>query len=371
MGSYNNCCVLTRTPIAYGDEAVIFTCFPTLDGQAPHNLHKTATLLGLPFVGEYDDYGVFTEYANQALVDLTNQVINDNPFYRRVTFTKSYGGSSSVLLANSVEAYFSAESKISSFYATPEDPKASFDDRNKAISARYEAAKKSLTTLVAELQNIQSGMSEERFDAAVSAAYDTAFGANADLARSHLANITQTYSDIICMHKVAYDVIVKEWGSRVQNRKGVKQTVRALVTAEFEELKSKHLSPSKSYTLYYNDFIESGISPEKAKFAAKAMTRGSDTNFDFIKPISSPWLVSNIPLSSHFWDAVDVADVLAIVPESDIIDYFVFSWARNYIAMDFVPNPGLGQCEEVKLLDVANKAVFRMLREQGRIKRDL
>jgi hypothetical protein len=374
MGSWNATCGLTRTPIWAGNDIVVFTVFPGIFCNSPSS-NGMPLMFGVPQYAEYDDYGGAENYKNPRLEEFSRNLLANNSFYKTHPFKGdgSYDNTERMVMASNkmldtahrtLKPLFYAECGISQW--------AKKSEHSDAHSAAYKLTMEAIETLGKLLEQPLP----ETYEAAMSTLYgyvNKVFGeARAAHAWTLLTPILFTNPSSIMVHAAAYQAIVAEWGSRKvhwSDEPKRKMPLRELVTEQFDNFNKaweQSVEKREQRKLRYAGQLEALEAFDSLEFSMSA--RGA---YDFLMPMSRPWRCKDMPISSLFWDEVTPQEVIAQVGKEALLDTFVFSWALNYMRIDFtVPRSG-SQCDETVLTKTMFDAVFKQFKKDGLIRRDL
>lgn len=367
MGSWNETCVLTRTPIHAGEPVRAIHVFPQLSASTPGGIGYNPLMLGLPILAQYDDYGGVEQVANPALEALTLKALAHNPFYRAHPLQRKHGGNDQVYVVNGPRAFFALEGELQFLFYDELGIKPSIT-RSHRLEAHaltkpgYDKAKAALKSLSTALKGELPTEDIAFYDALFEHA-STAFGAQrAWPAYQKLLPTMVTAPQLLLMHEAAYQAVIAEFGSRKVFYYGdsAKMPLREFLAQELDNWLAKvEQKTARNQKL--------GIEPDDDDEMFDIMQEVRSKHF---KPISQPWMSCDTPLRNHFWEGATVEEVLAAVPRDELLDFFVFQWARNYLRLDlYVPGSG-SQNEEVVVLQKMMAATFKNLRAKGKLKKD-
>lgn len=380
MGSWNETCVLSRTPICASDKVRVLTVFSTLDGRGGYSGAATATPLGFPFLAQYDDYGGWeTPAAGQvALIELVEKARDKNPFYRKVVTKRRHLGTHEYYVANSREAFFPAEMPLKVLYNHQLGIRLSDDEHaepTRAKSAQAYAMAKGALDVLGELMKQPFPEGDAEFTQDVFDRVEAAFGPEKAWMAWHLLQKSLFIRPrLIFMHEASYQAVVQEWGGRVvtlSKRAGERMSIREFLNMQLTEFIAAYRKAAEEATRVLRGLADAGVSEEDLAWYRQGSNRLFVTDTArYLVPMGAPWLSSELPLLSHFWDAVSLDDILNAIAPDDMLDFLVFQWARHYIRFDFMPQASGSQNAEVVLLHKANKAAVDLLMKQNRYRTD-
>lgn len=342
MGTFNETCVLTRTPIFEGDDVRVWTVFPRVDSKHS-TLGKIDTLFGIPFKAKYDGYGGFTEPESPPALGLRDEALKKNKYYRAHSLKTKSGKSVTAYIASSKTAFFMLEQKVVSLFRNEVTP--------------YDEARKSAGDAMQNLKRLMQENftdSQEMFQSEVEARIGKVFDAEvAPQAMEILWPVLAVYPTTLMFRESAYQALIAELAQRPLHYFGEEETEFPLRAFVQEQLNTWVL-----------EWIEKREMFES--FGSSLLYPGNQ----HLAPLTQHWMATAAPLISHFWEGAMPEDVIAAIPLSDLVDFFIFQWALKYLRLDMiVPTTG-SQQGEVLLLKRMYDAAFFELEVKQRITSD-
>lgn len=377
MGCWNETCVLTRLPIRVGMPVVALTTVHGPQYKATEGSGQTGLLFGLPQIGEYDDYGGVENLALPQLEELHQRAFRAAGYYKEWTFKNDYGGAGSWWLASHPDTLWALTENVKPvFYPelglrlaevgsySPEAQAKTTEAYKRASKALEELGKK-LETLV--LSDIKETAQDQLFSV-----FEDIFGkerAWAAWSAIHKNGLFAGRSQML-MHKAAYDAMVLDFGMRKVGRHSEtkRYTLREYLEQQFDAWMVQFPAEyEKCLRLFGDPDVVSNVFEQRKRALRYA---NSKREFSHLCPMTSMWMAPEVPLVGHFWGAATPEEILAVVPRSDIIDYFVFQWARHYLRVDLTAPNGGSQNQEVVLPANILKATLKVLKEKDFVKKD-
>lgn len=381
MGSWNETCVLTRTPIHAGDPVLAFTVvhgpkhYRTSGGAS-----GLALLFGLPQAGRYDDYGGVEDLRNEALASLMTEAFARTGLYRPFVTKRSFGSTESRWLASSADTFWGhAHHAKHLFYSRhgvqPGDEDA-YDERRERASAAFKACEAALKATGQALGALELPEAHDEAQAALFAIVQEQFGVEQAWSAYELLRTSGLFArpGVMLAHEVAYRAVVDDFGARTvrhgsQGPRPLREVLTEMVHASIEHLDAERKKWEEmlgSVPAEAQDALMRGESLEKrvVRFLK------SNRDFPYLQPLSGMWTCTEIPLMGHFWDAAQPREVLAAAGEGPLVDFMVFQWAQAYLRIELVCPRSGSQNSEVLLPRAMHEATFAMFKDTGRLRRD-
>lgn len=365
MGSWNETCALTRTPITVQDPVMVWTTVVGPSYREPAGGgFKTALLLGLPYRAQYDDYGGAANAQLPGVHGLLTQALEASGLYRehRVSRTFSEGP---LWVARSARALWGLEHEMKHlFYAANEvaaGSESSYDPLAQArSSASYKQCQQALEALgealdKAVLQTADTLFQQQCFDLVAQH-----FGAQQAWPALHQLRKRGLFAHQVplFMHESAYSALVAEFSKRKVGRLGerARSTLRDWLAQQLDE---------------YCEAVVGLDTPGQEEYGLEGLRLEQlSRKFRALRPLTGPWQATEAPLCGHFWGGATAQDILSVWPREQVLDALVFQWARSYLRLDLMPASCGTQNEEVRAHWVMHQAVYKQLRTEGRLKSD-
>lgn len=360
MGSFNQTCLLTRSPITYGDDVVVWN---SVEGPWAHHDQEQgehSLLFGLPQRAQYDDYGGAEDYRNSALEALHQRAWEQQTLYKRHTLDLGYG-THDVYVACSAETMSRVHDIEALFYDGEElTPLSVFEEGYDAVylakkGRAQERARQALETIGQRIGAASLPTEKAAFQAAV-------FQIVADVVGHALAwplwaiiskgELFATQH--LCMVRAeAYDYVVDTIGSSMVSKYQVantKQSYRQRMEQRWLAWEEKHK----------HNLATAKNNPMRQMALADAT----------LTPMARPWGVEGLPITSFFWNALEYDEVVSTAGRDLFLDMFVFMKGLAYLRSPLAHNPGGGQTSDWKLHAGLMKAVHKKARGEGPLRRD-
>lgn len=362
MGCWNETCVLTQLPIYAGSDVVELRIVQGARYRASDGAGDTALLFGLPLKGRYDDYGGVEDYERPELVELSDKAFEACGLYRRVPLKAAHGNRERLMvggpgmlwgLESALEHLFYSRRNVFIGDRHGYDPEA----RARQLAA-FKDCEAALKSLGEQLQTIELSTDEREVEETLFGLVKNVFGEAQAWSAWHvlMKNGLFVSRGSLLMHRSAYDAAVADFSRRKIHSTGASMTLR-------EKLQEKFLS----WKALYDDHRRTvAANPELACLAKDAYA----PRCDYLAPLSRPWLCSQVPIVGHFWGGANVDEVLAAHGLEELLDLFVFQYARHALRLDLVKSQTGSQCGETMLPHVIRQAVMKTLRDQKQHRRD-
>lgn len=375
MGCWNETCALTRTPISAGADVVVLTA---INGPRHKTSGSFATslLFGLPIQGKYDDYGGVEDLVKPAQLELINKAFEASGFYRQVSGTRSYGGGESRFIASSKDTLWGMSHELKHLFyddcsATMADASSLSHEAHEKLAPAYKRCDEALANLGAELGKAEFGPSLDDVNQGILDLVAKHFGEHRKWAAFYALRNNGLFASqsLIFMHKVAYDALVQEMGQRKVYYYGDKARtpMREFLKERLTAWKSKFKEQLAQATEREKRFAEAGLKSEDEDRISALLYRMllSSSKDDYLMPMSTMWMAPEVPLIGHFWGGATLDEVEAHFTEDELLDFFVFQWARSYLRTDFQPASSGSQNTETALLDKTMRATMKALKADG------
>lgn len=397
MGCWNATCSLTHLPIMPGQDVVELTA---ATGGASYKTSSmslsTPLLFGLPQKGTYDDYGGTENYSNESYREFQQKALEENGFYRSLRLKASYGSTSEIWLACHSQTLWSCTEDIAPLFRHLDGVTLPYLHKNKYSSSeqdslRYKKVTESLSKLGRSLdKEFPAGLdvSENDFNERLQSVFESCFGEpNAYLAYSLLKNkgLTTGFTPLL-MHKSAYDSLVARFGKNklhLRDSTAKQPTVRQFLSDTLDEFLSKisegekksleiqeklrEASKDKEMTEEEKEDLEQTLDYLSCRLFGVELSTG---RFAYLKALSIPWGSTETLISSNFWGARTVSQVMEVYPREDLLDFFVFQWAIHSLRVPFKAYQGGSQQREVLLPANMFKDTLIKIKEDGYLRSD-
>lgn len=379
MGSWNETCAITRLPIHSGEEVV---CLTTVQGPEYQNkgTFKTSLLFGLPLHGRYDDYGGVEELAQPKQEAFLAEAFLKSGFYREVEGITASGSVAHALVASSAETLWSLPhtAKVL-FYDEADAPEGDLlsgaSSAQDALLNAYKRADAALAATGKELGQIDFGRGQV-IDAKILEVLAKHFGEHRKWAAYQLLRKSGLFAgkSLIFMHKAAYFSLVEEMGKRkVSSNKGMRVTLREFLKAQLDKWKvsfEEETQGNRAAVAKLEEALANEPGNDELRNLVEEERRYREKNMrskcSYLAPLALPWLGPDAPLIGHFWGGASLSEIEAHYTEKEVLDYFVFQWARNWLRVDLMPSSGGSQNDETDVLSKAFKATLAELKKNGR-----
>ncbi len=381
MGCWNETCVLTRTPIHYGADVVSLTTVQGPNYREPAGGgYKTALLFGLPLAGKYDDYGGIEELTNPELATFSDEAFRKAGMYREHVSTLSYGSKESRLIAAHPKILWGLEHSMKHFFyeecGVVPGQEDSYDEAASArSSAAFKRCEQALVKLGKALKAAELPSSSTELTKHLFALVQDAFGPSQAWGVWDYLRRNGLFANrgLLLMHRSAYDALVKEFSKHKVYYYGSKerQTLRSFLAAQLDEFVSRHEAERAKYAaMFAKHPVEMAELMNDEDDLVERMTGSLGRQSHYLKPLTSPWMTTENPLSGHFWGGATVQEVADTWPREALLDALVFQWGRHYLRLELTQPSSGSQNEEVVLHQKVHQAVYRDLRAKGKLKSD-
>lgn len=369
MGSWNETCVLTRTPIVVGDDVMAWTTVsgPTYREPAGGGF-KTALLFGLPYLAKYDDYGGVESPELAQVPEFLTRALGQSGLYREHQVKRSFGASN-WWLASSPRTFWGLEHEMKHFFYDEcnvhADSEDSYDDLAQARStAAFRMCQAALVELGKAMAVTEFKTNESLLQAQLFELVSQHFGASrAWPVLHHLRRRGLTaHTGVLMMHRTAYATLVQDFSKKKvyyygeRSRESLRDHLARELDSYCEQMAALDVQAAKE------------AQDEDALVHYKRDSVGR--KFRTLGPLTSPWQTPEAALTGHFWGGASCTDILQVWPREQVLDTLVFQWARGYLRLDLMPPSSGSQNEEVLAHQHMHQAVYQQFRKEGRLKSD-
>lgn len=361
MGSFNQICLLTRTPITCGDKVVVWN---QIDGpwfRRRNEGLEDGLLFGLPQRATYDDYGGAENYENDALFKLHERAWAAQDLYRAHRVTGSYD-QSTLFIASNAETMSRTHQLAPLFYGMEEiNPLDVFEDGyEKAFTEKRARATERASNVLKDIGE-RLGKADLPTDKAQCLAacfhiVQEEVGPTLAWPVWEILSKGELFArERLCMMRAeAYDSAIEMVGNSIVSKYGVKNssmTYRALLEKRWDEWEAKRAL-----------FAGSASSPLITNMRLRE---------DQLMPMGQPWSVEERPIEAFFWNTIDYDTLMAEVGRDLFLDACIFATVSSYMRAPMVAQSGGGQSRDWKLHAHVLNSVYRHVRqEDGRLRRD-
>ncbi len=361
MGSFNQICLLTRTPITSGDKVVVWQ---QIDGpwfRCRNEGLGDGLLFGLPQRASYDDYGGADNYENEALCKLHERAWAAQSLYRAHRVSGSYE-KSTLFIASSAQTMSRTRQLAPLFYGMEElNPldvfEDGYEDAFKAKRARAEErASNALKNIGERLGQADLPVDKARCLAACFHTVQEEVGPALAWPVWEVLSKGELFArESLCMMRAeAYDSAIDMIGNSIVSKYGVKNssmTYRESLVQRWDAWEEKRA-----------DILAKGSS---------SIVQSMRLRNDALMPLGQPWAVEERPIEAFFWNTIDYDALMAEVGRELFLDAIVFAMASSYMRAPMVAQSGGGQHSDWKLHAHVMNSVYRHVRnEDGRLRRD-
>lgn len=361
MGSFNQICLLTRTPITYGDKVVVWK---QIDGpwfRRRNEGLEDGLLFGLPQRALYDDYGGAEKYENEALENLHERAWAAQTLYRAHPVTGSHN-ESTLFIASSAQTMSRTHDLAPLFYGMEElNPLDVFDDVYEEAftqkkSRATERASNALKNIGERLGKADLPEDKAQCLAACFHVVQEEVGPALAWAVWEILSKGEMFArERLCMMRAeAYDSAIGMIGNSMVSKYGVKNssmTYRESLVQRWDAWEAKRRGMVGSKT--------------------NSLILGLRLRDDTLMPMGQPWEVEERPIEAFFWNTIDYDTLVAEVGKDLFLDAMIFSTVSSYMRVPMVAQSGGGQHSDWKLHAHIMNSVYRHVRkEDGRLRRD-
>lgn len=385
MGCWNETCVLTRTPIEFGASVVALGIVigPPYREPAGGGFNNSL-FFGLPYKGKYDDYGGVEELERPDQSDFALQAFAASGMYRKHRLVKSYGSSSSRWIASSRDVFWGLEHELIHLFYDEAGVRASDvgsydkDAHNRTAMAR-QMCDQALKAFGDALSTAQLPEPETEQEAALLELVSQAFGRSRAWAALHVLRRKGLFAKRhhLLMRREAYDAVVADFGQRIVavRSSSTRAPMREVFASMLAEWITTYKSEVKRLTEMFGEVDAPRPDADELKLAEsrkrnQRIILSMAPKGRYMRPLTSPWEKPEAPLVGHFWGGASLDDILGAHLEGDILDYFVFQWARSYLRIDLLPPASGSQCRESVLHHAMMQATYDRLRADGGLRCD-
>lgn len=353
MGSFNQTCLLTRSPITAGDDVVVFNGIRGPWEQKKDNAYAHDMLFGLPQRAKYDDYGGADDYADPKLYDLHERAWKEQNLYRSYMLNTGYSQQEvhiachpeSMTRVHDIEALFYPGEELDAFTVFEDNYDSVFLEKRgraqskarhvlESIGARIGAA--SLPTDKAQFQATCFNIIQDEVGPMLAWPLWSILSKGELFATRHL-----------CMVRAeAYDYLLATVGSNTVSTYQVansKRTFREYILETWARWEEKCKTVTTTHPLLREQALKQGL----------------------LSPMARPWNVADMPITSFFWNALDYNELMTEIGQERFVDAIVFHRGLDYLRSSLVAELGGGQHADWKLHAGVMRAVHRKAREDG------